>query len=56
MRRCFPDRVPLRVFAFTLAVGTLLIGTCAAQVNTAPDATPRTSNPVPSDARLPQNA
>lgn len=46
----------VRVAAFTIAVGTLLIGTCAAQVNTAPDATPRTSNPVPSDARLPQNA
>ena len=30
----------VRVAAFTIAVGTLLIGTCAAQVNTAPDATP----------------
>jgi Ca2+-binding EF-hand superfamily protein len=46
----------VRVFGFALAVGTLLIGTCAAQVNTAPDATPRTSNPVPADVRLPQNA
>jgi Ca2+-binding EF-hand superfamily protein len=46
----------IRFIGLTLAVGTLLIGTCAAQVNTAPDATPRTSNPVPSSARLPQNS
>jgi len=46
----------IRAVGYTLAVSTLLIGTCAAQVNTAPDATPRTNNPVPSGARLPQNA
>ena len=45
----------VRVVGFGLAVGTLLIGTCAAQTY-APDATPRTNNPVPADIRLPQNA
>lgn len=45
----------IRIVGFTLALGTLLIGTCAAQ-STAPDATPRTSNPVPSGVRLPQNS
>ena len=46
----------VRVLGTLLALGGLSIGTCAAQVNTAPDATPRTSNPVPSSVRLPQNA
>jgi hypothetical protein len=41
----------IRVFGYTLALGSVLIGTCAAQ-----DTSPRTSNPVPPSARLPQNA
>ena len=44
-----------------LFVGALCAAPCFAQTyapipNTAPDATPRTSNPVPSSTRLPQNA
>ena len=40
-----------------LLAGALLAAPCAAQSqNTAPDATPRTSNPVAPSVRLPQNA
>ena len=41
----------------TLLIGALCAAPCAAQYqNTAPDATPRTNNPVPASTRLPQNA
>ena len=46
-----------RVFGTALALGSLLIGTCAAHGQYAPtQTTPRTSNPVPASVRLPQSA
>ena len=46
-----------RVFGTALALGSLLIGTCAAHGQYAPtQSTPRTSNPVPASVRLPQSA
>jgi len=46
-----------RVVGTALALGSLLIGTCAAHGQYAPtQTTPRTSNPVPASVRLPQSA
>jgi len=46
-----------RVFGTALALGSLLIGTCAAHGQYNPtQGTPRTSNPVPASVRLPQSA